>query len=977
MDLGANVAVSRDESNPQIAMNAHWRQLEDLFAQAIELSPEEWPAFIAEKCGGAPILRQELESLLQANEEAEASFHARGAAVRDIIGALSSTLLTGQKLGSYRMGPILGEGGMGIVYQAVDACGNPPVAVKVIPQELARNSLWRRRFSREVRAMAVIQHPNVVRILDYGEDAGCLFLAMELIQGETLRDTLERGPLPLREVLDYSIQIAAALEAAHGMGVIHQDLKPGNIMVAPNGLVKVVDFGLSRLVDDSGGYSSSTQPSQVGTPAGTIDYLSPEQAGGRAIDTRSDLFAMGSVLYEMLTGKRPFHRSTNLETAAAILRDRPEPLAQSVPVPVARLVDRCLVKEVEKRSVSASGLQRELEELREKLERGKLKPQRFRGARRAALWAVPLAVLLALLAVGLGARREGARNPFRFQKLTDDPHVTNEPALSMDGRWLAYASDRAEDGNVDIWIQPTSQGAARRLTNDPAVDHQPALSPDGQQIAFRSERDPAGIYTMSVNRGAEHLLVAGGRNPQFSPDGKWIAYWSGADIKGDAEAAIHTAVLVIPSNGGEPRRLAGEFQDASHPVWSPDSRQLLFAGHRIADTTTTEFWTAPLDGGTPRLKALWRDQPRNTTGPPQPIAWPGNNEVLLRWFRVGVNPSTNQLWLLRFPARPESEAPEPKQLTTRPGSYSSGTMDRTGRLVVASGPTRSSIWSVAVRPETGEARGAMSPLALEGERQFLTSLTADGRFLLFRAMDARGVERYVLQNLESARQTVLGEGDLSMILTRNGRWISVNRTPADGISRTFPMPPEVEIRSIPTLLITWDLSREGTLSLSAGIALPRPVELKALNAGEPVTLLQHPSFSLYLANFSPDDRWILVTAENGVDPPHLFAVPFVRPYPVPVSRWIDLGEGSFGRWAPSGRRIYFLRDHHGSRCLYTLALDPASKQPAGEAVVVLHLHSAWRSPMQLDPGFFRLLVGPDKLIFSLGETQSNLWLAER
>jgi hypothetical protein len=142
-------------------------------------------------------------------------------------------------------------------------------------------------------------------------------------------------------------------------------------------------------------------------------------------------------------------------------------------------------------------------------------------------------------------------------------------------------------------------------------------------------------------------------------------------------------------------------------------------------------------------------------------------------------------------------------------------------------------------------------------------------------------------------------------------------------------------------------------------------------------LLQHPSLNLYLANFSFDDRWILFTAENGLDAPHLFAVPFRPPYPIAISQWVDLGEGAFGQWAPSGNRIYFLRDHQGSRCLYTLALDPASKRLVGEAAPVLHFHSAWRSPLQLEPGSFRLLVARDKLVFSLGETQSNLWLSER
>jgi len=214
-------------------MSMNWDRLEDIFAQALEVAPRDRAAFLDQECGGAPQFREEIESLLQAHEQAEASFASRSLAVRDILGALGSGFLTGQKLGAYQIGPIVGEGGMGIVYQAVDTRCNSPVAVKVLPQELSLDSPWRKRFSREVRATAAIQHPNVVRILDYGEDSGCLFLVMELIAGESLRAALAHGALPLEKALDYAMQIAAALGAAHAAGVIHHDLKPGNIMVTP------------------------------------------------------------------------------------------------------------------------------------------------------------------------------------------------------------------------------------------------------------------------------------------------------------------------------------------------------------------------------------------------------------------------------------------------------------------------------------------------------------------------------------------------------------------------------------------------------------------------------------------------------------------------------------------------------------------------------------------------------------------------
>ncbi|HLY19370.1 MAG TPA: protein kinase [Bryobacteraceae bacterium] len=960
-------------------MNTNWSRLEDIFAQAIELAPDQRPAFLDLECASAPELRQEVESLLQVHEQAEASFSSRSVAVRDILGAIGSAFLAGKMLGVYRMEAIVGEGGMGIVYQAVDTRGSRHVAVKVLPHEFALDSPWRRRFSREVRTTAAIRHPNVVRILDYGEDSGSLFLVMELIEGQNLRACLAHGALPLDKVLDYGIQIAAALEAAHAAGVIHHDLKPGNIMVTPDEQLKVVDFGLSRFEDDSGADSSRSRLTQIGTPAGTVDYLSPEQAGGRRVDTRSDLFAMGSVLYEMLSGHRAFHRSTNLETAAAILRDQPEPLPESVPAALAALVDKCLAKDPARRIQSAAQLRQELEALRDKLRGGRLKPQRFRRARRMALRAIPaIVVAAALLAFAVYRSRAPARRAPRFERLTDDPHVTMEPALSLDGRWLAYASDRAEDGNVDIWIQSTGQGNPRRLTNHPALDHEPALSPDGSLLAFRSEREPAGVYEMSLLDGHERLLAAAGRGPQFSPDGKWIAYWSGPEVNGDEQAVMHTAIFVTPAAGGTPRRLAAGFVAASHPVWSPDSDGLLFAGHREANRMAAEFWWAPLDGGTPRLKATWLKDQGNTIAPPIPCAWPRNDWLLLRWLRMGQFHMATHIWSMRFPKHPQTEEPVPEQLTSGAGTYTGCSADRTGRIVVASGIRRSAIWSLPIDPDTAQLHGGLAPFALEGERADFPSMSADGKLMLFQATDPRGLQHWILRSFASGTDATIksGKGTRPMLLTRDGR--SVDTVITDGAvwPEVLSLPPALKARSFPAVRFIWDLSRDGTLALSTGYSRPRGVTLGSAGTEHVEVVLQHPAFSLYVPFFSPDDHWIVVTAINGVDPPRLFAAPFRPPYPIPVSEWIDLGEGLFARWAPSGNRIYFLRDHLGSRCIYTRALDPLTKRPLSDAVAVLHMHSAWRSPMQLDPGFFRMIAAPDRLVFPLGELRSKLWVAQ-
>jgi len=219
-----------------------------------------------------------------------------------------------------------------------------------------------------------------------------------------------------------------------------------------------------------------------------------------------------------------------------------------------------------------------------------------------------------------------------------------------------------------------------------------------------------------------------------------------------------------------------------------------------------------------------------------------------------------------------------------------------------------------------------------------------------------------------------------VLLTRDGRWVSAHQTAESlrlSLSQVLTLPSGINSRPFtPVRAVLWDLSRDGTQALETALTQPRGVNLQTLQSEDPEPLLQHPAFNLYVPYFSPDDRWIIVTAENGLDPPHLFAVPFRPPYPIPVRNWVDLGEGIFGQWAPAGDRVYFVRDHEGSRCIFTLTLDPVTKRPISEAIPIQHFHSAWRSPLQLEPGFFRLMVAPDKLIFTLGETQSNLWLAE-
>src|SRR5687767_594308 len=276
--------------------------------------------------------------------------------------------MIGTTLGHYRIESELGKGGMGVVYKARDLHLDRFVALKVLPPEKVSDPDRKRRFVQEAKAASALNHPNIVTIHDISSDRGVDFIAMELVDGKTLEHIIGRGTIPLKETLRYAVQIADALAAAHNTGIVHRDLKPGNIMVAESGRVRVVDFGLAKLGesgDGTGNSETDTQSQRMsveGMVVGTIAYMSPEQAEGKKLDARSDIFSFGSVLYEMLTGRQAFAAGSKLAALAAVLHQEPEPLGADVPEAWRRLVMRCLQKNPARRFHHAEDLKLALEE---------------------------------------------------------------------------------------------------------------------------------------------------------------------------------------------------------------------------------------------------------------------------------------------------------------------------------------------------------------------------------------------------------------------------------------------------------------------------------------------------------------------------------------------------------------------------------------------------------------------------------------
>jgi serine/threonine protein kinase/cephalosporin-C deacetylase-like acetyl esterase len=392
------------------AMSKDAERLEELYHQALAKPKEERAAFLAEACGGDEALHRELQSMLEALEKADGFMElpALEHAAR-LAGQAGSQLLAGRELGPFRIGPLLGRGGMGEVYRAVDTRLDRPVALKLLPAEVAGNPDRLHRFTREAKAASSLNHPNIATIHEIGESDSIHWIAMELVEGRTLADRIQDHRLGIDEILEVGIQTAEALEAAHKKGIIHRDIKPANLMITPEGRVKVLDFGLAKRIQlEKPGQDmlASTESYTIsGLIMGTLDYMSPEQVLGQEIDQRTDLFSLGVVLYHMVAGRLPFHGASPTETMDKILHAEPEALAHfnyNVPAQLEPIIRKCLEKKREMRYRTALELCDELKEYQKSLQVSETGPLNLRGLlRRARKPRVAVSALLLFLAIGI------------------------------------------------------------------------------------------------------------------------------------------------------------------------------------------------------------------------------------------------------------------------------------------------------------------------------------------------------------------------------------------------------------------------------------------------------------------------------------------------------------------------------------------------------------------------------------------------
>ena len=375
-----------------------WQKIEQLYHAALEQPRERRAALLEGACAGDGELRREVESLLASHESAASFIEAPPADLAaGMVAEAEARSMRGRTLGRYRLGQLLGTGGMGEVYRARDLRLGREVAVKILPEHLASHPEALRRFEHEARAVAALAHPNILSIYDFGAEDGVSYAVMELLEGETLRARLARGPLDWDEAQRIGLAVGEGLAAAHEKGIIHRDLKPESIFLTTAGQVKILDFGVARmkylgLPDAETLQITTPRPTQPGMLIGTLGYMSPEQVRGETADAPSDLFGLGCVLHEMLSGHRPFDRPTSAETLAAILGDAPPALPREIPARLRQLTQRCLQKDTHARVQSARDFVAELRALGDG-------PTATREGRPSRVRPAMLAVLLLLAAL--------------------------------------------------------------------------------------------------------------------------------------------------------------------------------------------------------------------------------------------------------------------------------------------------------------------------------------------------------------------------------------------------------------------------------------------------------------------------------------------------------------------------------------------------------------------------------------------------
>jgi Tol biopolymer transport system component len=898
-----------------------WRQVREAFERAVAGAPESRRQIAAEACEGDASLLREVESLLEAHSAASGFLDTLPRA------RFSPEPLIGRSVGRYQVEAALGAGGMGIVYRAYDPQLDRRVAFKILPPDGATAAAGQ-RFVREAQAASALNHPNIVTIYDTGADAGISFIAMELVRGETLAHQIARAPLPAATALRYAAQIASALAAAHRAGIVHRDIKPGNIMVSEAGELKVLDFGLAR---------------EEGVGFGTVSYMSPEQAEGKATDARSDLFSFGCTLYEMLTGRRAYR-------GGAGSGELP-PMTRQIPAVLRTLLEKCLESDPADRFPSAAELEKALRAASARMRR------RYVPLGVAAI----VAVLILLAAAWYRARP--APGSSQWVQLTRLPDSVSQPALSADGRKLTFV--RGPDtfaGAGQVYVKTLPSGDPVQLTHDTLQKMSPVFTPDGSGIAYTTV-DRENQWDTWVAR------LDGGEPRRWMANASGLSWMRGGRILFSRilDHDVHMAVVAAGENGAGARSVyvPENARAMAHRSYaSPDGKWALLV-EMDAHSAWLPCRLAPMDGS----------GPARAVGPPEAgctsAAWSPDGKWMYLSAAVG---GTFHIWRQRF----GSGAAE--QFTSGPTEEEGIAMAADGRSLVTSvGLRQSPVW---VHDSAGERQ-----VSLEGY-SFDPKFTPDGERLCYRVLrgilPSAGPSELQVLTLKTGRIDALLPGlqvsgglTLAYDISSDGREVVAAAAGRDGVERLWRAPldgsgaPQAigNLQGLQPLFL-----RDGRVLFRSGEGVGSFAYSAAKDGSDVRRLETPPVVKIY--GLSPDGQW-LVAKFAGSDGSVVTALPLSGGTPLAISPGGSLGVVL--KWAPDGKRIYIswptsMFWEHGGRT-YAMPLQSGRmlpEVPAGGFAAerqVAALAGALRIPA------FDVAPGPSEEVYAYARetSQRNLY----